>query len=495
MTGAGAIDDGTRCWSDGEVLAEVEALSDVLHEARIRVLATVLDNSAAWVIADLAAARAGLVHLPLPTFFTRRQSEHALAAAGADALLTGDPAAFTGFDSAARRRIVVAGSVLEWHRPTYPAAALPVGTAKITFTSGSTGTPKGICLSASSMGKVAEGVALATDALRIERHLCALPLALLLENIVGVLAPRLRGASIVVPSLERLGLSGSSSFDPAVFDRAVSEHRPHSLVLLPQMLRAWTAHLANEARQAPDSLKLVAVGGAATGAKLIETARAVGIPAYEGYGLSECASVQTLNLPGADRPGSVGRPLPHARLRVRNDGEIECAGSPHLGYLGGPAVPDTGWFATGDIGRIDADGFVHLLGRRSNVLITAFGRNVSPEWVETALKSEAVIAQAVVFGDAMPSLRAVLWPVTPDVADAALEAAVTAANGSLPDYARIGRWTRGAMPFSSHAGMATANGRPLRGAIAALHAGALGLPCAPAHVATAPSFLTSESHP
>ena len=488
---APALEDGRRSLSSEQLHDEVDRLAGLLRAARAKVLATLLDNSAAWVLADLAAARAGVVHLPLPTFFTGQQRAHALAAAGADALLLDRrPLRVDLAGVTTHRTQAVAGSELELLGLSNRAVALPAGTAKITFTSGSTGAPKGVCLSASAMAKVAEGVALATDPLGIGRHLCALPLALLLENVVGILAPRLRGATIVVPPLEQLGLHGSSSFDAAAFDRAVSAHRPHSFVLLPQMLRAWVGHLAGSGARAPDSLRLVAVGGAAVGASLIRSARALGIPAYEGYGLTEGGSVQTLNLPGADRPGTVGRPLPHSRIRVNNDGEIECAGSTQLGYLGGISPGADAWWRTGDLGHIDADGYLHLHGRRHNLLITAFGRNVSPEWGETALKSEPVIAQAVGFGEALPSLRAVLWPIGPDVSDAALQAAVSAANASLPDYARIHRWTRGFEPFDRSTGMATANGRPLRDAIAALHAEALGIPaCGAVATRITPSSL------
>ena len=100
------------------------------------------------------------------------------------------------------------------------------------------------------------------------------------------------------------------------------------------MLGAWCGHLQQTGQAAPDSLRFVAVGGAAVGAPLILAARARGIPAYEGYGLSEGASVQTLNLPGADRPGSAGRVLPHARLRVSDAGELLIGGSLFSGYLG-----------------------------------------------------------------------------------------------------------------------------------------------------------------
>jgi long-chain acyl-CoA synthetase len=298
---------------------------------------------------------------------------------------------------------------------------------------------------------VARSLVEAMAPLGIERHLNALPFAVLLENVAGLMAPRLQGVTVVTLPLQQVGVSGSSSFDAARFHGAVQQQQPHSLILLPQMLRAWCGHLAQTGQRAPASLKLVAVGGAAVGAALIHTARALGIPACEGYGLSEGASVQTLNLPfpaGADRAGSVGRPLPHARLRVAADGEIEIAGSLFGGYLG-DATPVPEWWPTGDLGLIDEEGFVHVRGRKKNLLITSFGRNVSPEWVETALRGHPAVLHAVVYGDAQPALSTVLWPVQPDTDDAVLQAAVDAANATLPDYARIGHWTRGRAAFDA----------------------------------------------
>jgi long-subunit acyl-CoA synthetase (AMP-forming) len=218
------------------------------------------------------------------------------------------------------------------------------------------------------------------------------------------------------------------------------------------------------------------VGGAAVGAALIRSARALGIPACEGYGLSEGASVQTLNLPGATRPGSAGRVLPHAQLRIADDGEILVAGSLFSGYLG-DTTPVPLWWPSGDLGHVDDDGYVYVSGRKKNLLITAYGRNVSPEWVETALRSQAALLQAVVFGDGEPALSAVLWPLQPDADDATLQAAVDAANATLPDYARIARWTRGCAAFDVRSGLATANGRPQRAVIRQHHADALGLAC------------------
>jgi long-subunit acyl-CoA synthetase (AMP-forming) len=141
------------------------------------------------------------------------------------------------------------------------------------------------------------------------------------------------------------------------------------------------------------------------------------------------------------------------------------------------------WWPSGDLGEIDADGFLHVQGRKKQVLITAFGRNVSPEWVECELHAATVrgmpaVVQAVVFGDGEPSLSAVLWPLNPELPDAALQAAVDAANARLPDYAQVRRWVRSAHPFTAESGLATANGRPRRDAIAERHAGLLQLAAA-----------------
>lgn len=455
-----------------ELEAAADCLARTLQQARVRVLATLMDNTPDWVVVDLAAERAGVVHVPLPAFFTPQQMAHALGAAGVDALFT-LPAFAVGWPQAPLTPVDVVGEALALLRLPAPAVPMPAGTRKITFTSGTTGAPKGVCLSADAMQAVAMGLVKALGPLDIGRHLCALPLAVLLENIAGIRAQLANGGACITLPMARLGLTGSSSFDASVFHMVIEEQQPDSLILLPQMLAAWTAWLRQANARPPSSLRFVAVGGAAVGVRCLQAARAQGIPAYEGYGLSEGASVQTLNLPGQDRPGCAGRPLPHTRLRVSAAGEIEVAGSLFLGYLGDETHPGQ-WWPTGDLGSIDADGFVHVHGRRRNVLITSFGRNVSPEWVEGTLHDAPAIGQAVVFGDGQPQLAAVLWPMLADLDDARLQAAVDDANARLPDYARIGRWVRARGPFTPAAGFATANGRPQRQAIHDAHADALG---------------------
>lgn len=454
-----------RSWSADEWAQELALLAPLLRGRRV--VASLLDNGAAFALLDEALRAEGVVHLPLPLFFSAAQRQHALQAAGADALML-PLAAASGQSQTCRvgdeALALLPLSLSLSHAPV----TLPPGTQTITFTSGSTGTPKGVCLSRAALDAVADGVVSALAPLGIERHLSALPYAVLLENLAGLAAARRQGATVLAQPLASLGLAGASQFDAARFDAVLRERAAQSLILLPQMLRTWVAFLMRQGLRAPPTLKLVAVGGAAVGAPLIEAALRLGLPVAEGYGLSEGASVQTLNLPGQQRPGSAGRVLPHARLRIADDGEVLIAGSLFGAYLGDPR-PVGDWWPTGDLGHLDAEGFLHLQGRKKHLLITAFGRNVSPEWVETALRSQPAVLQAVVFGDGAPALSAVLWPTQDGLSDAALQAAVDAANATLPDYARVQRWQRATLPFDAAHGMATANGRPQREAILARH--------------------------
>lgn len=258
-----------------------------------------------------------------------------------------------------------------------------------------------------------------------------------------------------------------------------------SLILVPELLKAWSLTLAATQTKAPDSLCFVAVGGARVAPEAISTARKLGIPAYQGYGLTECGSVVSLNRPGdeATADDDVGRPLDHVRIAVVDD-ELQISSRAFLGYLDQPVDPapadsaaDTApasaavTFSTGDLGHLDANGHLHLSGRRKNLLITSFGRNISPEWVEAALLSQPQILQAVVTGDAQPALSAILVPM-PGVSAEALDAAVATANANLPDYARIGGWIS-TTPFTLQNGLATGNGRPMRHAILQKFAGQL----------------------
>ncbi|HEX6295012.1 MAG TPA: AMP-binding protein [Burkholderiales bacterium] len=418
-------------------------------------LGLLADNGPDWVAVDLDAQAAGIPLVPLPAFFTAAQLAHAVASTGMDALYcTSEGIALAlGFHRTSDPR---------WYRREAAPVPLPPCTAKITFTSGTTGAAKGVCLTAAAQRAVARSLAEATRGLGIQRHLCLLPLAVLLENVAGVYTPLAAGAQWIAPPLAEVGLSGSAGFDPRACLAAIERHEAHSIIVLPQMLAALTNLLERGISPVPRSLRFVAVGGARVSPALIERARALGLPVYEGYGLSECASVVALNTPQADRRGSVGRPLPHLGVRIAEDGEIAVSGTGFLGYVGQPfAEPE---FLTGDLGRLDADGFLHVEGRRKHLLITSFGRNVAPEWPEAELLAGAALAQAAVFGEGRPQLCAVLVPA-PAASDAAIAEQVGAANARLPDYARIRQWVRAETPFAPQNGLATANGRVRRDAV------------------------------
>ena len=466
---------GTRqTWRASELLSAVDDLAARI--AGTRILAVLAGNGPAWVIADLAALRTGTVHLPLPDFFSQAQLAHAVEQTGADSVLTDQPERIARLN----RGFAVVGKwngLLLLQRLTEP-VDLPPGTAKISFTSGSTGAPKGACLSAVGLMETASAVARRLAALPIDRHLAVLPLSLLLENTAGIYAPLLRGAEILVPDLPTLGWQGMSGFDPAALQRAVATAAPSSLILVPELLKLWALFLAASGQEGAASLCYVAVGGARVSPALLDQARTRGLPAYQGYGLTECGSVVSLNCPG-DEGGDgddAGRPLDHVNVRIA-EGEIVVGTHAFLGYVGDEAVvpsaaPVAGReFATGDLGRVDADGHLHLSGRRKNLLITSYGRNIAPEWVESVLLAEPAIAQALVFGDGRPWLSALLV-ASPGIDSGALAAAVQRSNHALPDYARIARW-HAAAPFTAQNGLATGNGRPIRAAISRHHAAEL----------------------
>jgi long-subunit acyl-CoA synthetase (AMP-forming) len=214
-------------------------------------------------------------------------------------------------------------------------------------------------------------------------------------------------------------------------------------------------------------LRFVAVGGAPVAERLLLGARALGIPVYEGYGLSECASVVSLNTPLHASAGS-GRPLPHAHIDFSDEGEILVAGATMLGYTGGAA--HEGFWPTGDLGFLDAEGALHITGRKKNMFITSFGRNVAPEWVERELTLAPEIAQAAVFGEGRPWNVALIVPrgVGAEVI-ARIDRAIEEANLRLPDYARVRCWLPAREPFTPANGQMTPNGRLRREAILAAY--------------------------
>jgi pyrroloquinoline quinone (PQQ) biosynthesis protein C len=399
-----------------------------------------LDHGPTSALAELALLEACIPVLSLPTFFSASQAEHAMAECGAFAHFNTPP--------------VNSAEVCR----TAP-VPLPPGTARITFTSGSTGSPKGICLSAPHLMTVARSVVDAVGAKHAGRHLAVLPPGILLETVAGFFATMIAGGTYVCPPQALIGLSDPFRPDFPTLLQTIADWGITSLILVPEYLAGLVQAMAVTGLRLP-ALTLVAVGGARTPTALIARARELGLPVRQGYGLTECGSVVSLENDQDRQPGSVGHPLGHLRARIAADGEILLDGPTCLGTIGAPR--NEGALATGDLGHIDETGRLWIEGRKSNLIVTTFGRNVSPEWVEEALLVQPDIAQAMVYGDGLPAPEALLVPAR---ADADLSAAVAAANATLPVYARIAAW-REASHFTPCNGQLTSNGRLRRKAIA-----------------------------
>lgn len=163
-------------------------------------------------------------------------------------------------------------------------------------------------------------------------------------------------------------------------------------------------------------------GGAPLGARLAHFFRGVGVTVYEGYGLTETSPAVSVNLQHAIRIGTVGRPLPGVSVRIADDGEVLISGDlVFQGYWNNrqqtdEVLTDDGWFRSGDLGRLDDDGFLTITGRKKELIVTAGGKNVAPAVLEDQLRAHPLVSQCVVVGDRRPFIAALLtvdedaWP-------------------------------------------------------------------------------------
>ena len=155
-------------------------------------------------------------------------------------------------------------------------------------------------------------------------------------------------------------------------------------------------------------------GGAPLGVRLGHFYRGAGITVLEGYGLTETTAGATLNLSNAHRVGSVGRPVPGTSIKIAEDGEVLIRGPIVMrGYWQNDAANDEvftedRWFKTGDLGRLDEEGFLYIVGRKKEIIVTAGGKNVAPAVLEDRLRAHALVSQCMVVGDNQPFIAALI---------------------------------------------------------------------------------------
>jgi long-chain acyl-CoA synthetase len=321
--------------------------------------------------------------------------------------------------------------------------------ATIVYTSGTTAMPKGVMLSHGNLLAVVEAACDVIDFQADDMMLSFLPLAHSLE--------RLAGHYLVYSA----GLSVAFAERPDTVAKNLTEARPTLLISVPRMFevvrsrilgqvakqRAWQQRMfeaylslgqaayrkqvtlfgrlaygvldrliGRRIRQRfGGRLRLMVSGGAPLSSEVNAFFEAIGIPILQGYGLTESAPLISVNPPEDRRPGSVGRPVTGVEVRLGDDGEILANGANvMLGYWQQPeataATVIDGWLHTGDIGEIDADGYLRITDRKKDIIVNSGGENIAPQRIETLLVADPMIDQVIVFGDQRPYLVAFVVP-------------------------------------------------------------------------------------
>lgn len=450
-----ALEDLTQQLTYQELANAVKARQTWLQAQHVKRVAIAMDNSIEWVLFDLACQQAGICCVPVPGFFSPTQTSHLLEQSAIELLITertNEQGDNNNVQASPFKHIDATHFTIE------NSPKIPDGTHKITFTSGTTGNPKGVCLSTQSQLNVAQSL---VDAVAINkvRHLCLLPLATLLENIAGVYSPLLVGGTVVLANQTARGFNGSRLTNPQQLLGLISQQQPNSLILVPELLSLFVG-ACSQGWQPPKSLQFIAVGGGKVAADLLNKARALGLPVYQGYGLSECASVVALNTATEEELSSAGKALPHNQLRIE-DNELIVTGNLFLGYLNQPESFYPSEVHTGDLVRLDG-AFLTIEGRRKNLLINSFGRNISPEWVEAELMATGYFREVIVFGDGRPACGALLTPAQEGISEQQIATSIEIANQNLPDYAQVAHWITLKQPLMSIPGLVTATGKPIR---------------------------------
>ncbi len=382
------------------------------------------------VICDLALTFAGKELVPLPEFFSDAQLSHIIRTTRLTDVIANSPS----IERAKRLGLTV-------HRlgaASIANVSPTIDARRIIFTSGTSGKPKGVRLGGRQLLASVASLAQASQASAADRYLSVLPNSLLLEQIAGTYLPLSVGAAILFPS-------GASIVVPTASSAlGIQQIKPTATVLVPELLLSWLNELHAHG-DALGSFRFIAVGGAPISRRLAAAAWEKGLPVYEGYGLSECSSVVSVNRPGARRLGTVGRPLAEVQVTI-DDGEIAVAGPTVMeGYVGEPKIPER--WRTGDLGYFNSDGFLVVTGRKDDAIVTAAGRNINPEWIEEVLTADNRLRRCVVV-EHKSELVALVVPHDASICgdNSAMRDLITFAARGLPDYAK----PRGYLAISDH---------------------------------------------
>ena len=209
-------------------------------------------------------------------------------------------------------------------------------------------------------------------------------------------------------------------------------------------------------------LRFCLSGGAGLKVEIKEQLHAAGLLVIEGYGLTETSPTLTLNRPDAFRFDTVGKVLPSVELKLDDDGEILARGaSVFSGYYKDPeataaAFTADGWFRTGDVGRWTSDGFLQIIDRKKDILVTAGGKNIPPANIEARFVDDPVIERLVVYGDARAYLVAAVW-VRPEASPTDVAARIDAINSELARHETIKRHFIAELPLTVDNGLLTSS--------------------------------------
>ena len=477
--------DGTpaRMWTYGRMLAWAGELDRMLRDRGLppgTPIGVVAGNSPEWVAADLALLLGGFSEVPVPLAFSAEQAKsllHRVRVCLADAAGAARLKAW-GLSGSVESIVVVEPP--RDARPPEPAAGAGGPAAdrivKVIHTSGTTGALKGVRIRAAGLEALLASLHQVSPPGVYERYLSLVPLSLLIEQVTAVYLPILRGGRMVLlpEGVPLLGTAGSRAEQALHW---LCTAGPTAAVLPPALVSALDKAVRSAGGDAaalfgPGQRPFLMAGGAPVDADALRRLDAAGLRVHEGYGLSENSSVVSWNTADHWHPGTVGRPLPHCSVKLSEDGELLVKStSLFAGYtVEDPTsrpVDEDGWLHTGDRAAIEDDGCIRILGRLKNVIITGHGRNVSPEWVEGRLRSCAGVAEAVVFGEGMEHLTAVLVTSAqdPDAAQAVEHRVRAHAEDALAETDRPERYITVPDSTDLRERYFTVTGRPRRGLI------------------------------